>query len=175
MAEQMKSITDARKNLPGLSQAAQRKMDRYVITHQGQPQSVLVGWSEYQGMKALQELMNQPEALASLRRGLSQAKAGKRLTSEQVLAQLRESRKEAKSQEMTATLANKAGVQPEVVHTVMCELGGLLKEHQGGYPITIPGVGEIILTLPVLKVTAPGFHSSEFEVQNLTKKEKARK
>jgi prevent-host-death family protein len=84
MAEQLKSITDARKTLSEISEAAQERMDRYIITNQGQPQSVLLGYKEYRGMMAAVELMNRPAEMARLKRGLQQLSEGKRLTFDQL-------------------------------------------------------------------------------------------
>jgi PHD/YefM family antitoxin component YafN of YafNO toxin-antitoxin module len=72
MAEQFTSITNARKTLPVLSQSAQGGDERYIITNQGKPQAVLIGYGEYQGIMAATELINRPLALASLERGLRQ-------------------------------------------------------------------------------------------------------
>jgi PHD/YefM family antitoxin component YafN of YafNO toxin-antitoxin module len=80
VAEQLKSITDARKSLRAISGAAQSRMDRYIITNQGQPQSVLIGYREYQSLKATQELMSRPEERARLERGLEQLSQGRRRT-----------------------------------------------------------------------------------------------
>ena len=80
MAEQLKSITDARRSLRAISSAAQSGRERYIITNQGQPQSVLMGYREYQSLKATQELMSRPEERARLERGLEQLNLGRRLT-----------------------------------------------------------------------------------------------
>ena len=89
MAEQMKSISEARQNLPNLSLNAQQRMERYVITNQGKPQSVLVGYDDYQKMRAATEILLDPRARGSLRRGLAEQQAGQRLTAEQVRERLR--------------------------------------------------------------------------------------
>jgi PHD/YefM family antitoxin component YafN of YafNO toxin-antitoxin module len=80
MPEKMKSISEARQNLPSLSQTAQKRLDRYIITHKGQPQSVLLSYKDYLGMKAAAELSRQPEIVESIRTGLRQLDAGKGLT-----------------------------------------------------------------------------------------------
>jgi hypothetical protein len=69
-------------------------MDRYIITLQGQPQSVLLGYEEYQGMKAVAELLNRPNDLASIKTGLNQLESGKRLSSNEARKHLRENRTE---------------------------------------------------------------------------------
>jgi PHD/YefM family antitoxin component YafN of YafNO toxin-antitoxin module len=86
MAERMKSITDARQGLPGLSQTAGERMERYIITQKGQPQSVLLGYKDYQGMVAAVELLHQPAALANLHRGLQQLRKGSGTTFEEMEA-----------------------------------------------------------------------------------------
>jgi prevent-host-death family protein len=72
MAEQFRSITETRKELPSLSQTVESGGDRYVITNQGKPQAVLLGYSEYKGLLAAAELMNRPTELARLEEGLAQ-------------------------------------------------------------------------------------------------------
>jgi prevent-host-death family protein len=89
MAEQMRSISEARQSLPNLSLNAQERMDRYVITNQGRPQSVLMGYEDYQKMKASTEILLDPRAIGSIRRGLAEQQAGERLTIEQVRERLR--------------------------------------------------------------------------------------
>jgi prevent-host-death family protein len=84
MSEQLKSISEARQSLPKLSETAQKRMDRYVITHHGQPQSVLLGYEEYQGLKAMAELVHRPEVIHSIITGLDELRAGKRLSLEDV-------------------------------------------------------------------------------------------
>jgi PHD/YefM family antitoxin component YafN of YafNO toxin-antitoxin module len=89
MAEQMKSISEARQNLPNLSLNAQQRMERYVITNQGKPQSVLVGFDDYQKMRAATEILLDPRAKGSIRRGLAEQQAGQRLTIDEVRERLR--------------------------------------------------------------------------------------
>jgi PHD/YefM family antitoxin component YafN of YafNO toxin-antitoxin module len=89
MAEQMKSISEARQNLPYLSLNAQQRMERYVITNQGKPQSVLVGFDDYQKMRAATEILIDPRAKGSIRRGLAEHQAEQRLTVEEVRERLR--------------------------------------------------------------------------------------
>ena len=89
MPERLKSITEARRNLPSLSQAAQKRMDRYIITHQGQPQSVLVGFAEYQSMKTAVELLHTPERIEGILAGLKQLEEGQGVSVEEMQARLR--------------------------------------------------------------------------------------
>jgi PHD/YefM family antitoxin component YafN of YafNO toxin-antitoxin module len=88
MAEQMKSITDARQNLPNLSQCADEHMDRFVITNQGRPQSVLLGYIDYQQMKAATELSRRPDMVADISIGFDQLARGEVLTAAEVMERL---------------------------------------------------------------------------------------
>jgi len=83
MAEQFKSITDARKELPSLAAAVESGSDRVVITNQGKPQAVLLGYDDFRGLLAAVEFMNRPDDLARLREGLAD-------TSRMSFGQLRE-------------------------------------------------------------------------------------
>src|SRR5271166_794578 len=71
MAEQFKSITDARKELPTLAETVEAGRDRVIITNQGKPQAVLIGYEDFQGLQAAVELMNRPTELVRLRKGLA--------------------------------------------------------------------------------------------------------
>ena len=77
MPERLTSISKARAKLPRLSQTAQKRLDRYIITLQGQPQSVLIGYDEYQSMKAAVELMQRPDVVEDIKAGLKELEEGK--------------------------------------------------------------------------------------------------
>jgi prevent-host-death family protein len=84
MTEQVKTISEARQSLPKLSQAAQTHMARVLITNQGKPQSVLIGYEDYRSMVASHELARRPEELRKIAKGLQQIREGKVLTFEQL-------------------------------------------------------------------------------------------
>ncbi len=71
MAEQFRSITEARKDLPSLATTVEGGSDRVVITNQGKPQAVLLGYDDFKGLLAAVELMNRPGDLAQLKKGLA--------------------------------------------------------------------------------------------------------
>ena len=98
MAEQFKSITAARKELPSLSQTVQSGGDLFVITNQGKPQAVLLGYGEYKGLMAALELLNRPRDLEHLKEGLAQTQ---RLSFEKLKENLTR-RKAALSEDKTA-------------------------------------------------------------------------
>jgi prevent-host-death family protein len=93
VAEEFTSITDARRQLPRLSETVQHGGERYVITNQGKPQAVLLGYEEYKGLLAAAELLNRPRDLEHLREGLAQTQ---RLSFEEMKENVRR-RRAAKS------------------------------------------------------------------------------
>jgi PHD/YefM family antitoxin component YafN of YafNO toxin-antitoxin module len=114
MAEQMKSITDARQGLPGLSHNAGERMERYVITQQGQPQSVLLGYRDYQGMVAAVDLLHQPATLANLHRGIQRLREGEGMTFEEMeeaveRAEAKELERHGRRERVTSSLTNPGG------------------------------------------------------------------
>lgn len=115
MAEQTKSISEVRQNLPTLSLNAQQRMERYVITNQGRPQSVLVGYDDYQKMRAATEILLDPRAKGSIRRGLAEQQAGQRLTVEEVRERLhRRKTVIAGEEQIAATLSGLSGLAAAV-------------------------------------------------------------
>jgi prevent-host-death family protein len=101
MAEQFRSITETRKELPSLSQTVEGGGDRYVITNQGKPQAVLLGYREYKGLLAAAELLSRPKDLAHLEEGLAQTE---RIGFEELKENLR-SRRAAPAEAKAASLA----------------------------------------------------------------------
>jgi PHD/YefM family antitoxin component YafN of YafNO toxin-antitoxin module len=156
MPEHLKSISEARKNLPGLSQAAQKRMDRYVITHQGQPQSVLLGYEEYQGMKAATELLHRPEVVESIKTGLKELESNRRLSPEEVRNRLRERAQASETSQLATELAGKSGVDERTIAAVIGTFTEkLLADFCTGGKVSIPGVGTIFMMAPELPGKAP--------------------
>ena len=120
MPEQHTSISDARKNLPKLSQGAKVRMDRFIITHQGQPQSVLLGYKEYQGMKAAMELLHRPEIVEDIFAGLKDFESGEqRMSADGVRKQLRASVSTSKFSTLVTEVGRESGIDAHVVATVI--------------------------------------------------------
>jgi PHD/YefM family antitoxin component YafN of YafNO toxin-antitoxin module len=120
MPEQHTSISEARKNLPKLSQAAKTRMDRYIITHQGQPQSVLLGYKEYLGMKAALELLHRPEIMEDIEVGLKDFEGGgERLSPGEVRKQLEASAGSSKLSGLATELGRESGLDARVVASVI--------------------------------------------------------
>lgn len=80
MAEQVLSLHTAAKNLNRLSQQAESERDRFVITAAiGKPQSVLLSYQEYMGMKETIALFQKPETLAQIDQSLHDIAIGNRI------------------------------------------------------------------------------------------------
>ncbi len=107
MSEKLKSVSEARRTLPSLSKSAQGRMDRYIITQQGQPQSVLLGYNDYQSMKVSLELLQRPEELARLQQGLKDLREGRSIT----FAELKRQVAARQGADAGAVLPVKAGVK----------------------------------------------------------------
>ena len=79
MAEKTLTLDTAVDSLPDLSHHAESNWDRYVITHTGRPQSVLLSYQEYMGMKETIVLLQQPGTIAQLDQALRDVSHGKRI------------------------------------------------------------------------------------------------
>lgn len=119
MAERLTPISKARAALTRLSRSAQKRLDRYVITQQGQPQSVLLGYEEYRGMQAAVELLQRPEVLADISVGLKDLENGKRLNSGEMKTRVPEKMREAEVGKLAAELADRSGVDLKTVEAVL--------------------------------------------------------
>lgn len=69
-------ITEARTHLPDLVEEASRTMGRVVITRNGKPEAVLMGYSEYDSLIETLETLSDPEEMAKIREGEEALKRG---------------------------------------------------------------------------------------------------
>src|SRR5437016_6121017 len=115
MAEKMKSISEARQNLPTLSQTAQKQMDRFIITHQGQPQSVLIGYDEYRGMKAAGDLLHRPDVVESIKTGLKDLAEGRRLSGEEMKKRISDRSRSSDTSDLSTELAGKYNIDKTTI------------------------------------------------------------
>ena len=144
MPERLTSISKARAKLPRLSQAAQKRLDRYVITLQGQPQSVLIGYDEYQSMKAAVELMQRPDVVEDIKAGLKELEEGKGVPLSEMKARVREAAKTRETNKLAAELAVESGVDSQVVENIMGQFGEkMITLFSTNESVFIPGVGEV--------------------------------
>jgi len=70
-------ITEARKDLTNLVNAAKNKLDEYVITVNGSPAAVLISAAEYDSWKETMEIIADPTLMAAVREGEEDIKAGR--------------------------------------------------------------------------------------------------
>jgi PHD/YefM family antitoxin component YafN of YafNO toxin-antitoxin module len=123
MPERLTSTSKARAKLRRLSQTAQKNLDRYIITVRGEPQSVLIGYDEYQSMKAAVELMQRPEVVEDIKAGLKELDEGKGVPLTEMKARVREAGRLKETNKLAQELAAESGVDSHIVETVMIHLG----------------------------------------------------
>ena len=102
MPEEVKSISEARQTLSALSKSARTRMNRYIITQNGKPQSVLLGYKDYQGLMFAAELLGRPDVVESIKGGLSDLKRGRRISAEDMEKRVREDRKASSITSLTS-------------------------------------------------------------------------
>ncbi len=144
MPERLTSISKARARLPRLSQSAQKRLDRYVITLQGQPQSVLIGYNEYQSMKAAVDLLQRPEVVEDIKAGLKELEQGKGLPLTELKAQVREAARLKETSKLAEELAAESGVDSQIVENIMGRFSEkMMTLFSANERVFIPGVGEV--------------------------------
>jgi PHD/YefM family antitoxin component YafN of YafNO toxin-antitoxin module len=144
MPERLTSTSKARARLRRLSLTAQKHLDRYIITVRGVPQSVLIGYDEYQSMKAAVELMQRPEVVGDIKAGLKELDEGKGVPLTEMKARVREAGRLKETNKLAKELAAESGVDSRIVETVMIHLGEKMMNAlstQGS--LFIPSVSEI--------------------------------
>jgi PHD/YefM family antitoxin component YafN of YafNO toxin-antitoxin module len=145
MPERLTSTSKARAKLRRLSQTAQKSLDRYIITVRGEPQSVLIGYDEYQSMKAAVELMQRPEVVEDIKAGLKELEEGKGLPLTEMKARVRDAVQLKETNKLAQELAAESGVDSRIVETVMIHLGEkMMNVFSSKGSLFIPGVGEIV-------------------------------
>jgi prevent-host-death family protein len=70
-------VSEARQNLAELVGRMRKLMDRVIITRNGKPQAVLMGFEEYESWVETLEVMSRPETVRGIREGLADLKAGR--------------------------------------------------------------------------------------------------
>ena len=80
-------VSEARQTLPELLARMRKLMDRVIITRNGKPEAVLMGFEEYESWVETLELMSQPGTLRGIREGLADLKAGRSRSFEEVFGE----------------------------------------------------------------------------------------
>ncbi len=146
MPERLTSISMARAKLPRLSQTAQKRLDRYIITLQGQPQSVLIGYDEYQTMKAAVELMQRPDIVEDIKTGLKELEEGRGVPLAEMKGRVREAVRSRETNKLAEELALESGVDSQIVENIMGRFGEkMITLFSTNESVSIPGVGEVVV------------------------------
>jgi prevent-host-death family protein len=71
------SLKELRPDLPHVIERVDRKLDRFVITKRGRPVAVLLSADDYESLMETLDILADPKALAGLRRGEADIRAGR--------------------------------------------------------------------------------------------------
>jgi len=80
-------VSEAGQTFPELVNRLGRLMDRVIITRNGKPQAVMMGFEEYESWVETLELMSRPETVRGIREGLADLKAGRTRSFEKVFGE----------------------------------------------------------------------------------------
>lgn len=86
-------ITEAREHLRELVEQAGRKMDRVVITRNGKPEAVLMGYDEFESWVETLDIVSNPEEMETIRASEEAIKAGDVVSFEKAFGETLPSRK----------------------------------------------------------------------------------
>ena len=81
-------LTEARKDLSKILDEVSRVHEHVTITRQGKPAAVVMSSDEFESWQETIEILDDPEAMAAIRRGLRDVKAGRTRPLDEVLARL---------------------------------------------------------------------------------------
>lgn len=81
-------ITKARDELTILVDRADRLLDEYIITVNGEPKAVLMSAQEYESWKETTEIMADPELMKAIKEGEEDIKKGNFITLEELKKEL---------------------------------------------------------------------------------------
>ncbi|MBI4347018.1 MAG: type II toxin-antitoxin system Phd/YefM family antitoxin [Elusimicrobia bacterium] len=85
--------TEARKKLLSIVRDAGERYSRYVITHRGRPQAVVMSAEEYESWLETLEIMSSPSWMKAIAQGEREIKQGKWLSFEEVVGRKQRSRR----------------------------------------------------------------------------------
>jgi len=90
--EEFEPITTARAKLPSLVKEAEGREKTYILTRNGRPRAVLLGYDDYRSLRAAAEAASDPEILEKIWRGQAEARSGETVGPEQFEQRLKSSR-----------------------------------------------------------------------------------
>jgi len=82
-------ITKVRNNLPELVDKANRRLDEYIITVNGEPKAVLMSAAEYESWQETAEILSDQELMKGIKEGEEDFKKGNFVTFEQFKKELK--------------------------------------------------------------------------------------
>lgn len=82
-------LSEARRQLSKLVDEVAEKQEHIVITKQGRPKAVVMSSDEFESWQETLEIMADPEAMASIKRGLRDIKTGRVTPYDEVRKRLR--------------------------------------------------------------------------------------
>ncbi len=71
------SLKDLRPSLPAVIARIDGKLDRYVVTKRGKPVVVMLSIEDYESLMETLDILADPKALAGIRKGEADLRAGK--------------------------------------------------------------------------------------------------
>lgn len=80
-------VSGARQTLPELVSRMRTLMDRVIITRNGKPAAVMMGYEEYESWVETLELLSRPESVRGVREGLEDLRAGRSRSFERVFGE----------------------------------------------------------------------------------------
>ncbi len=80
-------VSGARQTLPELVSRLQTLMDRVIITRNGKPTAVMMGYEEYESWVETLELLSRPESIRGIHEGVEDLKAGRSRPFEKVFGE----------------------------------------------------------------------------------------
>jgi antitoxin YefM len=81
------AVSEARQNLPELVNRMRTLLERVVITRKGKPEAVMTAFEEYESWVETLELLSRPETALGIREGLTNLKAGRTRSFEDVFGE----------------------------------------------------------------------------------------
>ncbi len=81
-------LTEARKELPNIVDEVSGTQEHVVITKRGRPEAVVMSIDEFESWRETVEIVSDPEAMAGIRQGLRDVKAGRVRSLDEVLRRL---------------------------------------------------------------------------------------
>ncbi len=82
------SITKARDELPTLVDKANRLLEEYVITVNGDPKAVVISYEKLQGLNETLDILSEPGALEEIKQAEKEIDEGKFVTLEELKKEL---------------------------------------------------------------------------------------